>query len=94
VQQALKNVIEPIFEAEFSDPSFGYLAGKSLKQAIEQIEEIRNEGHEWVVDADKKAFFDTVNHEKLIDGKRGRDWRRMSLERRRAVSYLLQGVLR
>jgi retron-type reverse transcriptase len=67
VQQALKNVIEPIFEAEFSDSSFGYRAGKSVKQAIEQIEEIRNEGHEWVVDADKKAFFDTVNHEKLID---------------------------
>lgn len=67
VQQALKNVIEPIFEAEFSDSSFGYRAGKSAKQAIEQIEEVRDEGHEWVVDADIKAFFDTVNHEKLID---------------------------
>jgi RNA-directed DNA polymerase len=67
VQQALKNVIEPIFEAEFSDSSFGYRPGKSAKQAIEQIEEVRDEGHEWVVDADIKAFFDTVNHEKLID---------------------------
>ena len=67
VQQALKNVIEPIFEAEFLDSSFGYRAGKSAKQAIERIEEIRNEGHEWVADADIKAFFDTVNHEKLID---------------------------
>jgi retron-type reverse transcriptase len=38
-----------------------------VKQAIEQIEEIRNEGHEWVVDADIKTFFDTVNHEKFID---------------------------
>ena len=67
VQQALKNVIEQIFEAEFSDSSFGYRPGKSAKQAIERIEAIRDEGHEWVVDADIKAFFDTVNHEKLID---------------------------
>ncbi|MBA7543529.1 Group II intron-encoded protein LtrA [subsurface metagenome] len=63
VQQALKNVIEPIFETEFSDSSFGYRAGKNAKQAIERIEEVRDEGHEWVVDADIKAFFDTVNHE-------------------------------
>ena len=67
VQQALKNVIEPIFEIEFSDSSFGYRPGKSAKQAIAQIEEVRDGGHEWVVDADIKAFFDMVNHEKLID---------------------------
>jgi group II intron reverse transcriptase/maturase len=67
VQQALKNVIEPIFEAEFLDSSFGYRPGRNAKQAVERIEKIRNEGHEWVIDADIKAFFDTVNHEKLID---------------------------
>ena len=67
VQQALKNVIEPIFEAEFLNSSFGYRPGKSAKQAIEQIERVRNGGHEWVLDADIKAFFDMVNHEKLID---------------------------
>jgi RNA-directed DNA polymerase len=67
VQQALKNVIEPIFEAEFLDSSFGYRPGKSAKQAIERIEEIRNERHKWVLDADIKAFFDTVNQEKLMD---------------------------
>jgi group II intron reverse transcriptase/maturase len=67
VQQALKNVIEPIFEAVFLDSSFGYRPGKNAKQAIERIEGIRDGGHEWVVDADIKAFFDTVDHEKLID---------------------------
>ena len=67
VQQALKNVIEPIFEAEFLDSSYGYRAERSAKQAIEQIETVRDEGHEWVLDADKKAFFDMVNHEKLMD---------------------------
>jgi RNA-directed DNA polymerase len=67
VQQALKNVIEPIFEVEFLDSSFGYRPGKSAKQAIEQIEEVRDGRHEWVVDADIKAFFDMVNHGKLID---------------------------
>ncbi|NQE05733.1 hypothetical protein C5S32_07675, partial [ANME-1 cluster archaeon GoMg1] len=49
------------------DSSFGYRPGKSAKQAIEQIETVRDEGHEWVVDADIKAFFDMVNHEKLSD---------------------------
>lgn len=67
VQQALKNVIEPIFEPEFLDSSFGYRPKKNAKQAIEQIEEIRDQGHDWVVDADIKAFFDTVDNEKLID---------------------------
>ncbi|VUT26261.1 MAG: Reverse transcriptase (RNA-dependent DNA polymerase) [Candidatus Methanolliviera sp. GoM_asphalt] len=67
VQQALKNVIEPIFEAEFLDSSYGYRAERSAKQAIEQIEAVRDEGHEWVLDADIKAFFDMVNHEKLMD---------------------------
>lgn len=67
VQQALKNVIEPILEAEFLDSNFGYRPGKSAKQAIERIEEMRGEGREWVLDADIKAFFDMVNHEKLID---------------------------
>ena len=67
VQQALKNVIEPIFEVEFLDSSLGYRPEKSAKQAIEQTEEVRDEGHEWVVDADIKAFFDMVNHEKVID---------------------------
>ncbi len=67
VQQALKSVIEPIFEAGFSGSSFGYRPGKNAKQAIERMEEVRDEGHEWVVDADIKALFDTVNHEKLID---------------------------
>jgi len=67
VQQALKNVIEPIFEAEFVDSSYGYRPGKSAKQAIEQIEVVIDDGHEWVIDADIKAFFDMENHEKLID---------------------------
>jgi len=66
VQQALKNVIEPIFEAEFRDSSFGYRPGKSAKQAIEQIERVRNGGHEWVLDADIKAFFDMVNSEAFL----------------------------
>jgi retron-type reverse transcriptase len=66
VQQALKNVIEPIFEAAFLDSSFGYQAGKSAKQAIEQIEAVRDKGHEWVLDAGIKAFFDTVNSEAFL----------------------------
>ncbi len=50
VQQALKSVIEPIFETGFSGSSFGYRPGKNAKQAIERIDEVRDEGHEWVVD--------------------------------------------
>jgi len=65
-QQALQNRLEPIFEPVFDDASFGYRAGRSTKDALRKIWKELHEGHEWIVDADLKDFFGSVDHEKLL----------------------------
>ena len=66
-QQALKNRLEPIFEPEFSDCSYGYRPGRSAHQAMRKIYREIMSGNEWVVDADLRDFFGNVEHEALID---------------------------
>ncbi len=66
-QQALLNRLEPIFEPVFDDANFGYRRGRSTKDALRKIwKEIQEEGREWIVDADLKDFFGSVDHEKLL----------------------------
>lgn len=65
-QQALVNRLEPIFEPEFDDANFGYRKGRSAKDALRKIWGELKAGHEWVVDADLKNFFGTVDHDKLM----------------------------
>lgn len=65
-QQALLNRLEPIFEPIFDEANFGYRRGRSTKDALRKIwKEIRS-GREWIVDADLKDFFGSVDHEKLL----------------------------
>jgi RNA-directed DNA polymerase len=65
-QQALLNRLEPIFEPVFDEASFGYRRGRSTKDALRKIWKELAEGYEWIVDADLKNFFGTVEHEKLL----------------------------
>jgi len=65
-QQALRNRLEPIFEPLFDDANFGYRRGRSAKDAMGKIWRELRAGSEWVVDADLKNFFGTVDHDKLI----------------------------
>jgi len=65
-QQALVNCLEPIFEPLFDDASFGYRPGRSTKDALRKIWRELEEGREWIVDADLKDFFGSVDHEKLL----------------------------
>ena len=65
-QQALLNRLIPIFDPVFDDASFGYRKGRSTKDALGKIWGELNEGNEWVVDADLRDFFGSVDHEKLI----------------------------
>jgi len=65
-QQAVLNRLEPIFEPIFDDASFGYRPGRSTKDALRKIWKEVHEGNEWIVDADLKNYFGTVDHEKLI----------------------------
>lgn len=64
--QALKNRLEPIFEPEFNDCSFGYRPGRSAHDALRKIWRELMNGHQWIVDADLRDYFGSVNHEKLI----------------------------
>ena len=66
VQQAVRLIIEPIFEAGFQDFSYGYRLGRSAKQATVEIRKWLNYGLCNVVDVDIRGFFDHVNHEQLL----------------------------
>jgi len=66
-QAAVRGILEPIYEKEFCDCSFGFRKGRSQIDAINQIEEYKEQGYKWVLDADIKGFFDNIEHELLIE---------------------------
>lgn len=65
-QQAILNRLEPIFEPIFDDANFGYRSGRSTKDALKKIWRELDAGNEWVVDADLREFFGSVDHDKLL----------------------------
>lgn len=65
-QQALLNRLEPIFEPVFDDASFGYRKGRSAKDALGKVWREIEQGGEWIVDADLRDFFGSVDHKKLM----------------------------
>ncbi|ERJ12134.1 group II intron reverse transcriptase/maturase [Haloplasma contractile] len=67
IQQAIAQVLTPIYEQQFSDNSYGFRPGRSCEMAIIKSLEIINDGYNWVVDIDLERFFDTVNHDRLIN---------------------------
>jgi RNA-directed DNA polymerase len=67
VQQAIAQVLSPIFEEQFSDDSFGFRPGRSAHDAIQKCQQYADEGYRYVVDMDLEKFFDTVNISKLIE---------------------------
>jgi group II intron reverse transcriptase/maturase len=66
IQQALAQVLSPIYEKQFSDNSYGFRPKRSCEMAIIKSLEFMNDGHDWIVDIDLERFFDTVNHDRLI----------------------------
>jgi len=91
LQQAIAQVLTPVFEREFSEHSYGFRPGKSAHDAIKQAQVYINEGYTTVVDIDLENFFDRVNHDKLMYllSKRILDKRLLRLIRR----YLESGVM-
>jgi RNA-directed DNA polymerase len=95
-QQAIRQIIEPIFEKDFSDNSFGFRPGRSCHDAIKQVEEYRQQGYRHVLDADIKAFYDTIPHrlimkrlcEKIADG-----WVLTSIENMLKVGVMEDGIM-
>jgi group II intron reverse transcriptase/maturase len=66
IQQAIAQVLTPMFEAVFSAHSYGFRPGRSAHQAVQQAQAYIAEGNEWVVDIDLEKFFDRVNHDMLM----------------------------
>ena len=91
IQQAIAQVLSPIFEEQFSNNSHGFRPQRSCHGAIRQAQEHINQGYKYVVDMDLEKFFDTVNQSKLIEvlGRTIKDGRVISLIHK----YLNAGVV-
>jgi RNA-directed DNA polymerase len=91
VQSALRHVVEPIFEAEFAEHSYGFRPGRGCKDALRRVDALLQNGHVWVVDADLKSYFDTIPQDRLMARVKERiaDGRVLAL----IESYLRAGVL-
>ena len=66
LQQAIVQVLTPIYEEQFSNSSYGFRPGRCCEQAVIKALELFNDGYDWIVDIDLQSFFDEVNQDKLI----------------------------
>jgi RNA-directed DNA polymerase len=91
IQQALHQVLSPLFEPSFSESSYGFRPNRSAQQAVLKAREYVREGRRWVVDIDLEKFFDRVNHDILMSrlARRIKDKRVLRLIRR----YLQAGMM-
>ena len=91
IQQALHQVLSPIFDPFFSDHSYGFRPGRSAQQAVLKAREYVAGGRRWIVDMDLEKFFDNVNHDILMSrvGRRVGDRRVLAVIRR----YLQAGMM-
>ena len=67
VQAALCNALEPIFERDFAEHSFGFRPGRGCKDALHRVDALLKAGSTWVVDGDLKSYFDTIPRQPLLD---------------------------
>jgi RNA-directed DNA polymerase len=92
VQTALKLVVEPIFEREFLEMSYGFRPGRGCKEALREVDRLLKEGYTHVVDADLSSYFDTIPHGRMIErvGERVSDGRLLQL----IEAFLQQDVVK
>jgi RNA-directed DNA polymerase len=95
IQQAVLQVVQPIFDPTFSDASFGFRPGRSAHDAIRHARAHIAVGHRWVVDVDLEKFFDRVNHDVLMArvARRVKDKRVLILIRRYLQAGMMEGGL-
>jgi len=63
----LRHVLEPIFERQFAEHSYGFRPGRGCKDALRRVDKLLKQGFRYVVDVDLKSYFDTIPHDKLLD---------------------------
>lgn len=90
IQQAIAQVLTPIYEEQFHDHSYGFRPNRCAQQALMTALDMMNDGNTWIVDIDLEKFFDTVNHDKLmtIIGRTIKDGDIISIVRK----YLVSGI--
>ena len=67
VQAALRMVLEPIFERDFAEQSYGFRPNRGCKDALRRVDDLLKQGYTWIVDADLKSYFDTIAQDRLIE---------------------------
>jgi RNA-directed DNA polymerase len=90
VQGALRHVLEPLFEKEFAQHSYGFRPQRGCKDALRRVDELLRTGYGYVVDADLQSYFDTIPHDRLLERLRERvaDQRVLSL----VAAFLKAGI--
>src|SRR6201987_2502011 len=93
IQQALHQVLQPLFEPQFSESSYGFRPGRNAHQAVEAARSYVAEGKRWVGDLDLEKFFDRVNHDILMSrvARKVKDERVLKLIRRYLEAGLMEG---
>jgi RNA-directed DNA polymerase len=94
VQGAVRHAIEPIFEKEFAQHSYGFRPGRGCKDALRQVDALLKSGPRYVVDADLKSYFDTIPHDLLMKqiGKRVADGRVLKLIESFLDAKIMEGL--
>jgi RNA-directed DNA polymerase len=91
VQGAMRNVLEPIFERNFAEQSYGFRPNRGCKDALRRVDNLLKAGHEFVADVDLKSYFDSIPREALMERveEKVTDGRILELVK----AYLHQGVM-
>src|SRR5262249_48907499 len=67
VQAAMRMVLEPIWERDFAEQSYGFRPNRGCKDALRRVDDLLKQGVTWIVDADLKSYFDTIPQDRLIE---------------------------
>jgi RNA-directed DNA polymerase len=91
VQTAVRHVLEPIFERDFAEQSYGFRPGRGCRDALRRVDYLLKAGYSWVVDADLKSYFDTIPQEPLLErvAEKIADGRMLALVK----AFLEQGIM-
>lgn len=96
IQQAFRQIIEPIFEKDFSDNSYGFRQNRCCHDAIKRLEQYKQEGYTSVLDADIMAFYDTIPHKLIMDSLREKiadGWVLNSIENMLKAGVMEDGIV-